>query len=855
MSSNTMAPCSDRFSSVAFRGNVPLSDLGARGASEQLAEAGANWASKGDQVFWGLPFRTGSRAVGVTEGGRPSTIKLGGICGQWLVLAHTSDRRPSQGDARGFTKAPSGEGRLGEHAADYVFVYEDGSEERVAIRRRHQIGIFTRRWGENCVESVAHTKPHALPAPHEILRPGWGHAQTRATAADGGPFVLWLWAWENPHPRKPLAALRVEPISGVVLLVGGSVGKASAHPLRWEARRKAVLKLPARVPFDAGRDQDARYAQVALDMGSVISATPRPVYPAADWTGTYNNAVPEISEREVLVEYTAHADACFQLHNGRRVPVSRIQEKGKAGPLSSVPSADQRVRLKVIDRESRRPVAVKLHVHGVSGEYLPPMDRHRIPNPCWYEDYSCDYLNQGIHLCTYIPGETELRLPLGDVFIEVSKGVEVRPVRLRQKVTRRTDEIVIEIEKVLPWRERNWVSADTHVHFLSPQTGLLEGAAEGVNVVNLLASQWGELMTNVGDFDGATTHRYNDGGDAAEYMVRVGTENRQHVLGHISLIGYNGPLIAPMCSGGPDEAALGDPVEVLLTEWARQCRAQDGVVVIPHFPNPRMEHAATIVEGDADAVEMTAWGDLYSGINPYTLSDWYRYLNNGYFVAAVGGTDKMSATTAVGAVRTYARLPNDEVFTYDGWKDAVRRGETFVTYGPLMEVAVDGQPLGARMQMTRSGGTVNVTWKVASVTVPMTSVELVANGEVIAGCAVDAEAAEGVFSVSVERSTWLALLVRGQYPDKPEMIAAHSSPVMIQLEGSPFYSAADMVTILEQVEGALAYVDVLGTRAETKAYKRMRLVLTSAHRALHNRMHCGGVYHEHTPVTDHADHH
>ncbi|MBT7161299.1 MAG: hypothetical protein HN904_00900, partial [Victivallales bacterium] len=94
MSSNTMAPCSDRFSSVAFRGNVPLSDLGARGASEQLAEAGANWASKGDQVFWGLPFRTGSRAVGVTEGGRPSTIKLGGICGQWLVLAHTSDRRP-----------------------------------------------------------------------------------------------------------------------------------------------------------------------------------------------------------------------------------------------------------------------------------------------------------------------------------------------------------------------------------------------------------------------------------------------------------------------------------------------------------------------------------------------------------------------------------------------------------------------------------------------------------------------------------------------------------------------------------------------------------------------------------------
>ena len=34
----------------------------------------------------------------------------------------------------------------------------------------------------------------------------------------------------------------------------------------------------------------------------------------------------------------------------------------------------------------------------------------------------------------------------------------------------------------------------------------------------------------------------------------------------------------------------------------------------------------------------------------------------------------------------------------------------------------------------------------------------------------------------------------------------------------------------------------------------LRLVLTSAHRALHNRMHEQGYYHGHTPVTDHAEH-
>lgn len=68
-------------------------------------------------------------------------------------------------------------------------------------------------------------------------------------------------------------------------------------------------------------------------------------------------------------------------------------------------------------------------------------------------------------------------------------------------------------------------------------------------------------------------------------------------------------------------------------------------------------------------------------------------------------------------------------------------------------------------------------------------------------------------------------------------------------------AAADAITILEQIEGSLAYLDTVGTRAEEVAYKRMRLVLTSAHRSLHNRMHQLGHYHGHTPATDHSEHH
>jgi len=79
---------------------------------------------------------------------------------------------------------------------------------------------------------------------------------------------------------------------------------------------------------------------------------------------------------------------------------------------------------------------------------------------------------------------------VGTVYLELARGFEIRPVRRKVQIAGSTEEVVVELDRVLHWREKGWVSADTHVHFLSPPSALLEGSAEGVNVVNLLASQW-----------------------------------------------------------------------------------------------------------------------------------------------------------------------------------------------------------------------------------------------------------------------------------------------------------------------------------------------------------------------------
>jgi len=349
----------------------------------------------------------------------------------------------------------------------------------------------------------------------------------------------------------------------------------------------------------------------------------------------------------------------------------------------------------------------------------------------------------------------------------------------------------------------------------------------------------------VGDFtgDGETSN--------GEYMVRVGTENRQHIMGHISLLGYDGRMILPLTTGGPDESAQGDPVELTLTQWAEMCRRQNGLVILLHFPNPRLENAAAIVSDLIDGVEVTMLGA--SGINPYYLADWYRYLNCGYQIASVGGTDKMGAFTAVGEMRTYAKL--DGPLTYQSWMDAMKAGRTFTTNGALIDMRVEGRYPGDQMDINGSA-TVNIEWKAASATMPVTKVELVMNGDTIDGASFDGLLGEksGVFTVNVKESAWLALRVRGRYQGHEEVITAHTSAVFVIVDGKPLYNAPDAASILDQIEGATAYLTTLGTRADESRFKQALAALAGAHRALHNRMHAAGHFHSHTAEDRHPGH-
>src|SRR5438093_9690282 len=132
--------------------------------------------------------------------------------------------------------------------------------------------------------------------------------------------------------------------------------------------------------------------------------------------------------------------------------------------------------------------------------------------------------------------------------------LEVKAVSQRLKIDAIKLEQRLDIGRLTDLRSQGWVSADTHVHFLSPTTALLEAQAEGLNLINLLAAQWGDLFTNVGDITNEPLLSRDK-----ETMIWVGSENRQHILGHIAMLGPSAPIY-PTSAAGPDESYLGDPL-------------------------------------------------------------------------------------------------------------------------------------------------------------------------------------------------------------------------------------------------------------------------------------------------------
>ena len=327
-------------------------------------------------------------------------------------------------------------------------------------------------------------------------------------------------------------------------------------------------------------------------------------------------------------------------------------------------------------------------------------------------------------------------------------------------------------------------------------------------------------------------------------MVWVGTENRQHILGHLGLLGGHGRPVYPMSAGGPEESVIGDPLWTSLSEWADACRRREGVVVAAHFPYPTAELAADIVLDKIDALELHPVG-MSEHFNNLRFLDWYRYLNCGYRLPVVGGTDKMGAWIPAGANRAYANLGQDE-FSFPNWAKAVRKGNTFMTSGPLIFFQADGMTPGSEITLRAGSATIDVRAEVKSY-VPIHRLDVVFNGQVIAS----REESSGTKAITLSNKVqvsgpgWLAARCASRMVTGSLRIAAHTSPVYLRPPGQDLFSGTAAAYMLTLIEGAETWAKDLATRPDPKQWAQTLAVFSEARARLHRRMHEHGIRHGH----------
>ena len=300
---------------------------------------------------------------------------------------------------------------------------------------------------------------------------------------------------------------------------------------------------------------------------------------------------------------------------------------------------------------------------------------------------------------------------------------------------------------------------------------------------------------------------------------------------------------------------MGGNMETTLCRWADACHNQGGTVIIPHLPTPNCEAAALISTGRADAVEFLVHSD-------YIHKEYYRYLNCGYKLPLVGGTDKMTSDVPVGIYRTYVHIPDDEEFTYDNWCKHLKSGNTFLSGGPILRLKVDGRPIGSTISLPSGGGTVEVEALAQSV-LPFHSLEIVMNGEVVDRT----EEATGTKSmtlrskVKVEKHSWIVARCAGpgysavsHHDAWRRGIMAHTSPVYLAV-GEEWWmfdseTANYMLTLLH---GGVEYIrtrsvqwnpgSVTHHHGREDHLQYLEEPFQQAIASIHKRMHALGISH------------
>lgn len=401
----------------------------------------------------------------------------------------------------------------------------------------------------------------------------------------------------------------------------------------------------------------------------------------------------------------------------------------------------------------------------------------------------------------YANGSLRVQLAPGRYSVRASKGLEYErahgTILIEPGQVKRFD---LTLERWIDLAHEGWYGADDHLHIPRPHPRFDPRLAtwieaEGLHVANLL--QMGLAR------DVHITPQHGFGPDSVykrgDTLILSGQENpRTHVLGHAIVLG------ARQFIDLPSDYLLYDRI------WAL-AHQQDAINGYGHWGLGGAEEGLALWGHEAllDFIEVLNLGFPF-------YDRWYEALDLGLRIGPTAGTDYPCLPGLPGRERFYAKL--DGPLDAQKWLESVRRGKTFVTNGPAIELAVGEAQPGDDLRLAEPGK-VSVRGRVRFDTNrdAVEALELIRGGTV--ALRVDFPTSPGEIrletNLDVDQTTWLALRATGIKRGETEIDLRSLFSTMLVLnrrsneellrglpEGSvPRPSAAHTGAVLVTVEG------------------------------------------------------
>ena len=390
-------------------------------------------------------------------------------------------------------------------------------------------------------------------------------------------------------------------------------------------------------------------------------------------------------------------------------------------------------------------------------------------------------------------------LPPGKWRLAVYRGLEYIPVSIEFEIAvNEQKRQSIRLRRWADMAKTGWYSGDDHVHLVrlnSRQNELLMtwALAEDVHVCNILRQgQLNEITFEQIGFGRNARYQKNN------YVLVSGQEDPSteiHEQGHAIALNINKPyrnvdryhLYNLMFDAVHAQGGLAGYAHLA---WARE-----------FFRRTRHESFATwdatinVARGKVDFLEILQFRSL-------GLEDYYDFLNLGFRLTASAGSDVPWGNT-IGEVRMY--VFTGERFCADSWFAAMKKGRTFVTNGPMIQLNVEDAILGDELKYDRP---VKLrirakAWAPENIGSPKT-LEIVAQGDVIHSATSHAPNQSELqldFVLKTEASLWItarATSFNGAF--------AHTSPIYVIVAGKSFCAQQKLPQLVKERLRVLRFI-------------------------------------------------